>query len=371
MRHGIMILLCSALTLTSSPLLIAKHQSAPKKAVQNTIKNKKNQQLHQKSLRSEKRSITKKAVSPKKSRILKHTKQTTRTQKSALKIASTKIVPVSKRQEIVNKAIASARSQAKIQNVSAISSSLYNPSLHSSGVLVLDERSGQVLFEKNARQIVSIASVTKVMTAIVTLDAKLPMNEVLSISEEDIDRLKGTRSRLPVGTKLTRAEMLLLSLMASQNRTASALSRHYPGGQAAFIRAMNDKARQLGMMNTHFYEPTGLDSKNTSTAHDLSLMVSAANRYPEIHQFSTSLQYSFISNITGNELIFRNTNPLTRSHNWNIGLSKTGYISEAGKCLVMHATINEAPVVIVLLDAISHQARINDAQSIKKWMEQG
>jgi D-alanyl-D-alanine endopeptidase (penicillin-binding protein 7) len=276
---------------------------------------------------------------------------------------------VSIQREIVSKAIAQARRQAKVQQVSAIESTLYAPGIQSMGALVINEHSGQIIYEKNARHIVPIASITKVMTAMVVLDAHLPMNELLTITEEDVDRLKKTNSRLTIGTKLTRAEMLLLALMSSENRAASALSRHYPGGQAAFVRAMNQKARDLGMQHTHFNDATGLNSGNVSTAHDLSLMVSAAHRYPEIHQFSTSMHYTFVSNVTGTELAFRNTNPLTHSNDWNIGVSKTGYISEAGKCLVMQALINNAPVVIVLLASSGKHTRVIDAQRIKRWME--
>jgi D-alanyl-D-alanine endopeptidase (penicillin-binding protein 7) len=273
------------------------------------------------------------------------------------------------RKEIVSKAIAQARSRAKVRQVSAIGSTLYSPGIQSAGALVINEHSGQVIYEKNASHIVPIASITKVMTAMVVLDAHLPMNELLTITEEDIDRVKKTNSRLTIGTKLTRAEMLLLALMSSENRASSALSRAYPGGQSAFVQAMNHKAQTLGMKHTHFNDATGLNSGNVSTAHDLSLMVSAAHRYPEIHQFSTSMQYAFVSNVSGNELVFRNTNPLTRHNDWHIGMSKTGYISEAGKCLVMQALINNAPVVIVLLASSGKHTRVLDAQRIKRWME--
>lgn len=273
------------------------------------------------------------------------------------------------RQDIVQKAIASARNEAKIQPVSAISSTLYGPTVHASGVVVIHEHTGQILFEKNAHQTTPIASISKVMAAMVVLDAAQPMNEMLTIGTADVDTLKSSSSRLAVGTELTRAESLLMALAFSENRTTSALARHYLGGKAAFIHAMNQKAQQLGMHQTKFFDPTGLDSRNTSTPHDLSIMVVAANRYPEIHQFSTSLQYTFTSNLTGKQLVYNNSNPLIRNTNWNIGLSKTGYIREARKCLVMQATVNNQPLVIVLLGSLNSQTRVSDAQTIKRWIE--
>ena len=289
--------------------------------------------------------------------------------RNTLTLASNKAPTLTQRKAIVAKAIADARSQVKIERVSAPASTLYAPHVQSASVLVVNPHSGQVFYEKNARRVAPIASITKVMTAIVTLDAHLAMNELLTVTEADIDRVKKTSSRLSVGTKLTRAEMLLLALMSSENRAASALSRHYPGGQAEFIAAMNKKAHQLGMTHTQFYDPTGLSKRNVSTPHDLSLMLTAAHLYPDIQQFSTSIEYSFHSNLTGKQLVFRNTNPLTRNDNWDIGVSKTGYTSEAGKCLAMHAIVNNTPVVIVLLDSVGGQTRVADAQRIKRWME--
>ncbi|MDW5415211.1 MULTISPECIES: D-alanyl-D-alanine endopeptidase [unclassified Iodobacter] len=250
-----------------------------------------------------------------------------------------------------------------------MSTTLDNPGVQSTGVLVLNEQSGEIMFEKNADAVTPIASITKLMTAMVTLDAQLPLNELLTISQADIDTLKNTSSRLTVGTTLTRGELLLLALMASENRAAAALARTFPAGQATFIRKMNEKAQSLGMRTSRFYDSTGLTPNNVSTPRELALMVKAAHRYPEIHDFTTSSEYSFVSNQTGRNLAFHNTNPLVKAEDWTIGVSKTGFINEAGRCLVMQATINGTPVVIVLLDSNGKYTRIGDAQRVRKWIE--
>ncbi|WP_148715198.1 D-alanyl-D-alanine endopeptidase [Chitinolyticbacter meiyuanensis] len=266
-------------------------------------------------------------------------------------------------------ATANARRNVSVARAVAAPVVSEHPGVQSAGVLIMSERSGEVVYEKNADAVAPIASITKLMTAMVVLDAQLPMNELLSIGPEDVDTLKNTSSRLGVGTQLTRAEMLLLALMSSENRAASSLSRHYPGGQPAFLRRMNDKARELGLPHTRFFDATGLTPNNVSTARELAKLVTAAHRYAEIHHFSTSSEYAFISNLTGRELQFRNTNPLVRESDWTIGLSKTGYTNEAGRCLVMQATINGSPVVMVLLDSDGKFTRIGDANRVRKWLE--
>jgi D-alanyl-D-alanine endopeptidase (penicillin-binding protein 7) len=242
-----------------------------------------------------------------------------------------------------------------------------NPLLRSASALVLDQGSGEVLFEKNSEAVVPIASITKLMTAMVALDAKPDLHEVLSIGDDDVDALKGTRSRLAVGTKLTREDMLRLALMSSENRAASALSRHYPGGSAAFIEAMNRKARELGLTDTRFFDATGLNSSNVSSARDLCKMVAAAADYPLVRDFSTTAEYTV--SLNGRPREFHNTNALVRSPDWDIAVSKTGYISEAGRCLVMQARLNDKPVIIVLLDSLGKFTRIGDANRIKRWVE--
>ena len=239
--------------------------------------------------------------------------------------------------------------------------------LYSASALVIDQETGLPLLEKQSDTVVPIASISKLMTAMVVLDAKLDLNEVIAIGEDDVDGLKGTRSRLPVGTTMSRETAMLLALMSSENRAAHALGRHYPGGMPAFVKAMNQKAQTLGMFSSRFEEPTGLSSNNVSTAKDLARMVAAAARYPEIRRFSTTEEARV--DLNGHIRDFHNTNALVRSDTWEIGVSKTGYISEAGRCLVMQARVADKPVVIVLLDSAGKMTRVGDAMRIKRWME--
>ena len=240
--------------------------------------------------------------------------------------------------------------------------------LKSSSVMVVRQEDGALLYAKNANAVVPIASITKLMTALVVLDAKLPLDEHIIVTMDDIDEIKGTRSRLKVGSRLTRGDMLRLALMASENRAASALTRAYPGGSEAFVKAMNEKAMDLGMYRSSFVDGTGLSSDNVSTARDLVALVKAAYEYPLIRQYTPETDYTVeISN--GRTLHYRNSNRLVRNEDWDIGLSKTGYISEAGRCLVMQAVISATPLVIVLLDSWGRLTRIGDANRIRKWIE--
>ncbi|MDO9204877.1 MAG: D-alanyl-D-alanine endopeptidase [Methylotenera sp.] len=241
--------------------------------------------------------------------------------------------------------------------------------LASSKALVINQLTGETIFAKNTNQSTPIASVTKLMTAMVMLDAHLPMDDLLYISDEDVDYLKGTRSRLAVGSPLSRGELLQLALMSSENRAASALGRNYPGGINAFISAMNRKAEDLGMKSTRFYDTTGLDSSNVSTAEDLVKMVNAAYHYPEIRQVSTAASQEITLYGRENPVNFVNTNSLVRGGDWVIGLSKTGFINEAGRCLVMQAEISGQPMIIVLLNSSGKLSRIGDANRIRKWIE--
>lgn len=241
-------------------------------------------------------------------------------------------------------------------------------SVKSAAALVVDFENGHTIFGKNTQSITPIASITKLMTAMVVLDAGLPLDEILYIDSADVDFLKHTNSRLRVGTALPRRDMLRLALMSSENRAAASLGHAYPGGAEAFIAAMNRKAVELGMWNTRFVDPTGLSSENVSTANDLAKMVKGAYQYPLIREFTTTTAHE-VGTATGRNLQFRNTNGLVRNSTWEIGLSKTGYISEAGRCLVMLARIAARPVIIVLLDSSGRQTRIGDANRIKKWME--
>ena len=242
------------------------------------------------------------------------------------------------------------------------------PNLKSSIALVVDMADGQIIFGKNVEHVTPIASITKLMTAVVTLDAGLPLEDTIVIDHADVDQLKHTSSRLNVGTGLSRADMLRLALMSSENRAAASLSRAYPGGREAFVAAMNRKAVELGMFNTRYVDPTGLSSENVSTAQDLAKMVKTAYEYPLIRQFTTTAAHD-VETTRGRSLQFRNSNGLVKNPAWEIGLSKTGYISEAGRCLVMQAKIAARPVVIVLLDSWGKNTRMGDANRIKKWLE--
>jgi len=240
--------------------------------------------------------------------------------------------------------------------------------LKSTSALVLDQSGQRVLYAKNVDWVVPIASITKLMTALVVLDSGLPLDEPITISKEDRDGLKGTRSRLAVGMTVTRDDLLRLALMASENRAAAALARSYPGGTSAFVAAMNQKAAELGMWHSRFVDGTGLSNGNVANAQDLSRLVGAAHRHPLIREYTTDTQYT-VRLANGRKMEFRNSNRLVRNSGWDIGLSKTGYISEAGRCLVMQAQIAATPVIIVLLDSWGQLTRIADANRIKKWIE--
>jgi D-alanyl-D-alanine endopeptidase (penicillin-binding protein 7) len=243
-----------------------------------------------------------------------------------------------------------------------------SPKLRSSIALIYDEEGHRALYTKNAAMVAPIASISKLMTAMVVLDAQLPMDEEIRISTLDMDTLKGTHSRMRPGMTLTRGELLKLALMASENRAAAALARTYPGGTDAAIARMNAKAHDLGMKDTRFLDPTGLNSGNVSTAEDLVKMVLAAQSYEAIHNATTTSTHT-VEPSGYRAMIYRNTNPLVRNASWDIGVSKTGYINEAGRCLVMKVNIRQRPVVIVLLDSWGKSTRIGDANRIKKWME--
>lgn len=239
--------------------------------------------------------------------------------------------------------------------------------LKSSAAIVIDQSSSNVLLSKNAEAVLPIASITKLMTSLVVLEANLPMDEMIEITDSDIDLEKGTGSRLKVGAELSRSDLLHLALMASENRAASALGRSYPGGLSAFVRAMNAKAAYLGMTGTHYVDSSGLSSQNVSTAQDLAKLVRAAYQQSTIREFSTSSSYSVM--VSGRPLSFHSTNGLVASPDWDIGLQKTGYISEAGKCLVMQVRIAGKQVVMVLLDSLGKYTRLGDAARIRKWLE--
>jgi D-alanyl-D-alanine endopeptidase (penicillin-binding protein 7) len=253
---------------------------------------------------------------------------------------------------------------------------------------VVEQKSGMVLYAKNVDLPASIASITKLMTAMVTLDAGASLDEVIEISDDDVDRIKYTGSRLPLGSSLTREQLIHLALIASENRAAAALGRTYPGGLGPFVAAMNQKATEIGMKDSRFVDGTGLSSGNRATAADLVKMVDAACQYPLIREITSTGTYFLavprtqvvrvrrngrvkrISRTVQRSMAFNNTNSLTRSKDWEIGVSKTGYINEAGHCLVMQTTIAEQDVIIVLLDSNGRGGRIGDAKRIRDWLEQ-
>jgi serine-type D-Ala-D-Ala endopeptidase (penicillin-binding protein 7) len=239
--------------------------------------------------------------------------------------------------------------------------------LRSASAWVEDQRTGECLVQKQAEALLPIASITKLMTAMVVLDANMNLQEPLTIVSEDVDTLRHSRSRLPVHTRLTRGNALLLALMASENRTAHALGRTYPGGLGTFVATMNAKARSLGLVETRFEDPTGISSGNISSARDLARMVNAAYNYPLIREYTTCKETTI--RLGRRTLAFHNTNRLIRSPRWQIGLSKTGFIDEAGRCLVMQSEVAKRPVLIVLLDAQGKLTRYGDANRIKQWME--
>ncbi|GCB04524.1 peptidase [Ralstonia sp. SET104] len=239
--------------------------------------------------------------------------------------------------------------------------------LRSSVALVMDQNSGEVLFQKNSSAVLPIASITKLMTALVVTDAHQPMDELLEITDDDRDYERNTGSRLRFGTMLTREDLLLLALMSSENRAASALGRNYPGGRPAFVAAMNRKARELGMNDTHYVDSNGLSSSNVSSAQDLAKIVMAAYKVPQIRQFTTTTEHTV--NANGRTLHYVNTNRLVRGGEWDIGLQKTGFINEAGRCLVMQANVHGRNVVMVFLDSAGNLTRFADATRVRNWLE--
>lgn len=239
--------------------------------------------------------------------------------------------------------------------------------LASSVALVIDQSTSEVLFEKNANVTLPIASITKLMTGLVVVEAQQDMNEMLEVTAEDIDREKNSSSRLRVGSQLSRANMLHIALMSSENRAASALGRHYPGGLRAFVATMNAKAKSLGMRGTHYVDSTGLSSNNVASARDLAKLVVEAYNHPILRQYSTDSKY--VVEPGGRALQYANSNRLVTNPDWEIGIQKTGYISEAGRCLVMQTNIKERPIVMIFLDSKGKFSRLGDAARIRKWLE--
>jgi serine-type D-Ala-D-Ala endopeptidase (penicillin-binding protein 7) len=295
-------------------------------------------------------------------------------QKSTQKAASArKQVTSNKRQQTARAATQKkARAKADATNYVSVGSRLGLRSqeaelvLNSSAVLVIDQRTNEVLLEKNPDVALPIASITKLMTALVTLEAGLPMEEEITITQEDAQLEKYSASRLKVGSQFSRAELLHLALMSSENRAAQALGRTYPGGLSVFVQEMNATAQRLGMARSRFVEPTGLSSNNVATPRDLAILVNASYQFSLIRQYSTDR--GAIVTVGGRQQQFVNTNALARGEVWDIGVSKTGFIRDAGRCLVMQTTIQNNPVIMVMLDAQATGKRIADAERIRRWL---
>ncbi|UVJ45668.1 D-alanyl-D-alanine endopeptidase [Pseudomonas sp. LS1212] len=243
--------------------------------------------------------------------------------------------------------------------------------LASRSALLIDLQTNQVLYARNPDAVLPIASVTKLMTAMVVLDAKQSMDEILTVTIAQTREMKGVYSRVRLGSQLNRREMLLITLMSSENRAAATLAHHYPGGYGAFIAAMNAKARALGMKHTRYVEPTGLSTYNVSTARDLSKLLLASRNYPLLSQLSTTPAKTVAFRKPNYTLGFRNTNHLIKKSNWDIRLTKTGFTNEAGHCLVLLTTMNNRPVAMVILDAFGKYTHFADASRMRKWLETG
>ncbi len=285
--------------------------------------------------------------------------------KPSVKRKVSKTIYVAKRKPVVRAAVIPAKpSFGQLAGLHQAQDAL---DLKSSVALVVDQDTHEVLFSKNEQAVLPIASLTKLMTGLVISEAKLPMDEMLTITQDDVDTEKGSSSRLRVGTTLSRAELLHLALMSSENRAASALGRTYPGGLSAFVSLMNAKARMLGMHDTRYVEPTGLSSKNQSSAKDLAMLVNVASADPLLREYSTSPGYQVA---VGRQVLqYNNTNRLVKNPTWDIGLQKTGYISEAGQCLVMQAQVAGRKLIMVFLDSAGKLTRIADAERVRRWVE--
>jgi len=261
--------------------------------------------------------------------------------------------------------------QASARSAQADVTRAAQPEIASGSAMIVDLNTNKVIYANHPDLVRPIASITKLMTAMVVLDARLPLDEVLSVDISQTAEMRGIYSRVRLNSEISRKEMLLLALMSSENRAAASLAHHYPGGYGAFIRAMNAKARELGMTNTRFVEPTGLSIHNVSTARDLTKLLIASKRYPLLGQLSTTREDMATFSKPGYTLPFRNTNHLVYRPDWNIQLTKTGFTNQAGHCLVMRTVINHQPVSLVVLDAFGKYTHFADANRLRSWIETG
>lgn len=245
------------------------------------------------------------------------------------------------------------------------------PAIASGSAMIVDLKTHHILYESHPDLVRPMASITKVMTAMVVLDAKLPLDEKISVDISQTPEMRGVFSRVKLNSELSRHDMLLLALMSSENRAAASLAHHYPGGYQAFIRAMNAKAQALGMTHTRYVEPTGLSIENVSTARDLTRLLLASQLYPLIGQLSTTKEETATFSHPAYSLPFRNTNHLVYNDKWNIALTKTGFTNQAGHCLVMRTVMNQRPVTVVVMDAFGKFTHFADAKRLRDWMETG
>jgi D-alanyl-D-alanine endopeptidase (penicillin-binding protein 7) len=345
------------LAIAASPLVVSAQQSAPSSA------------------------STTQAAKPKKTTTTKKKQQTNKTTKSTTPSASPSkkaapagapqgnraVTPKNEKTPTGAKAVVPAANHGKSAAGAAAGVVAASGGLRSNVVFVQDLNSKAVLYSRNEQVVRPIASITKLMTAVIVVDAKLPMNEVIQITQADVDVVKHSRSRLAVGAKHTRGDLMHLALMSSENRAAHALGRSYPGGMTAFVSAMNAKARELGMVQSTFVDPTGLSSANVSTPRDLVKLLQASASRPSIRFYTTDQQHEVRS--AGHPTLFRNTNMLVSNPSWDIKVSKTGFINEAGQCLVMVARINNRDTAIVLLNAEGKGTRIGDAIKIRQMIQ--
>jgi D-alanyl-D-alanine endopeptidase (penicillin-binding protein 7) len=287
-----------------------------------------------------------------------------KTGKKTVVASSGKVAAKQKRRPTVQAAAPAKPSFGQLAGLHGASDPL---DLKSSVALVMDQDTREVLISKNDGAVLPIASLTKLMTGLVITEARLPMNEMIVISQDDVDTEKGSRSRLKVGAELSRGELMHLALMSSENRAAHALGRTYPGGLATFVQLMNAKAQALGMKDTRYVEPTGLSSKNQSSAKDLATLVAAAYTEPQLRELTTSPGHAV--EVANRTLQYNNTNRLVHNPSWDIGIQKTGYISEAGQCLVMQAKVAGRKLIMVFLDSSGKYTRLADAERVRRWVE--
>ena len=347
-KLGVLLTMAAALVVPQTSVAATKRDTAKKQVVTKTSAAKAN-------------SVSKSAKTSRSAKAAKSSKDA----KITVTRKNGRVITSIKRKSVVRVAAVPAR--LSFGQIAGLHGAADELDLKSSVALVIDQDTREVLFSKNDHAVLPIASLTKLMTGVIVTGARLPMDEVITVTQDDVDTEKGSRSRLKVGTSLTRGELLHLALMSSENRAAHALGRTYPGGMAAFVGLMNAKAKMLGMVDTRYVEPTGLSSRNQSSAQDLAALVSAAHADPVLRELSTSKGYEVA--VDGRTLQYNNTNRLIKNPEWDIGLQKTGYISEAGQCLVMQTKIAGRKLIMVFLDSAGKLSRLGDAERVRKWVE--